>query len=100
MFFHSFIAMEYLFTLFFFLLIARLMRLAIIFLAEFSWKRRQIKTFPQGYIISLCGVLVVRCSRVKPKVPGSSLTQLIVSFFLLLFSIIIYLNNCYLIKYN
>ena len=29
------------------------------------------KTFPQGYVISLCGV-VVRCSRVEPNVPGSS----------------------------
>ena len=36
MFFHSFIAMEYAFTLFFSLLIARLMRLAIILQAEVS----------------------------------------------------------------
>ena len=39
MFFHSFIAMEYALTLFFLLLIARLMRLAIILPAEVSWKR-------------------------------------------------------------
>ena len=39
MFFHSFIAMEYAFTLFFLLLIARLMRLVIILPAEVSWKR-------------------------------------------------------------
>ena len=38
-FFHSFIAMEYAFTLFFLLLIARLMRLAISLPAEVSWKR-------------------------------------------------------------
>ena len=39
MFFHSLIVMEYAFTLFFLLLIARLMRLAIILPAEVSWKR-------------------------------------------------------------
>ena len=49
---------------------------------------------------------MVRCSRVEPMVPGSSPTKLFFSFFLffpffvLLFSINIYLNNCYLIKCN
>ena len=44
-------------------------------------KALDIKTFPQSYVISLCGV-VVRCSHVEPKVPGSSFTQLFFSFFL------------------
>ena len=44
-------------------------------------KALNIKTFPQSYVISLCGV-VVRCSHVGPKVPGSSFTQLFFSFFL------------------
>ena len=64
------------------------------------------KTFPRGYVISLSGV-VVRSSRVEPKVPGSNSTELFFSFllffsrfFVLLFSINIYLNNCYLIKCN
>ena len=51
---------------------------------------------------------MVRCSRVKPKMLGSSPTQFLLPFFLflfpfffvLLFSINIYLNNCYLIKCN
>ena len=49
---------------------------------------------------------MIRCSRVVPKVPGSSPTQFFFSVFpffpvfVLLFSINIYLNNCYLIKCN
>ena len=83
MFFHLFIAMEYAFTLFnivFSLLIARLMRLAI------------ISSFPRDYVISLCGV-VVKCSRVESKVPRSNPTMLFIPsfffspFFVLLFSI-------------
>ena len=63
------------------LLIARLMRLAIILPAEVSWKRNKIKTFPNNYVISLCGV-VVRCGRVEPKVQRSSPTEFnIPSFF-------------------
>ena len=65
------------------------------------------KTFPQCYVISLSGV-VVRCSRAEPKVLGSNpksstlffLLSFFSRFFVLLFSINIYLNNCYLIKYN
>ena len=58
------------------------------------------KTFPQGYVISLCGV-VVRCSRVEPNVPGSSVgNSFFLPFFVFLFSINIYLNNRYLIKCN
>ena len=68
------------------LLIARLMWLAIILPAEVSCKRNK------NYVISLCGV-VVRCSRVESKVPGSSPTELFIPtffffpFFVLLFSI-------------
>ena len=40
------------------------------------------KTFLGYDSISLCGV-VVRCSRVEPMVPGSSPTELFLSFFLL-----------------
>ena len=45
MFFHSFIALEYAFYIVFSLLIARLMRLAIILPAEVSWKRNKMKDF-------------------------------------------------------
>ena len=38
------------------------------------------KDFSQDYVISLCGG-VVRCSRVKPMVPGASPTELFFSFF-------------------
>ena len=81
MFFHSFIAMEYAFTLFFLLLIARLMRLAIILPAEVSRKSNYIKDFSQHEVISLGGV-VVRCSRVESMVPGSSPPEFFFSFFL------------------
>ena len=92
MFFHSFIAMEYAFTLFFLLLIARSMRLSIILPAEVSWKRHEIRDFSQEYVISLCGV-VVSCSCVEPMVLDSSPIELFFSFFfffpffVLLFSI-------------
>ena len=76
----------------FLLLIARLMRLAIILPAEVSWKRHYIKDFSYVYVVSLCGV-VVRCSRVEPMVPGSSPTELFFSFFLL-FSV--FLCCCFL----
>ena len=65
----------------FLLLMARLMRLAIILLAEVSWKRHQIKDFSQNYAMSFCGV-VVRCSRVEPMVSGSGPTKFSFSFFL------------------
>ena len=71
----------------FLLLIARLMRLAIILPAEVSGKRYEIKDFSLAYVISLCGV-VVRCSRIEPMLPGSSPAVLFFSpFFVLLFSI-------------
>ena len=81
MFFHSFIAMEYAFTLFF----------AVNSLINAAGDHLAGGSFP-NYVISLCGV-VVRCSRVEPMVPGSSPTELFFSFFLfflffvLLFSI-------------
>ena len=67
------------------LLIARLVRPAIILPAEVSWKRNKMKDFYQtsDYVISHCGV-VVRCSCVESKVPGSSPTELflfLLSFF-------------------
>ena len=49
---------------------------------------------------------MVKCSRVESKVLGSNSTELFIPsffffpFFVLLFSINIYLNNCYLIKCN
>ena len=51
--------------------------------AEFSPDEKgiKLKTFPQDYVISLCGV-VVRCSCVKPKVPGSSPIPLFFPFLL------------------
>ena len=55
------------------------MRLAIILPAEVSWKRNKIKTFPKKHVFSLCGV-VVRGSRVEPKVQGSSLTEFFLFF--------------------
>ena len=67
---------------------------------KFHAKGIKLKTFPEGYVISLCGV-VVRCSHVEPKVSGSSFPFPFFScFFVLLFSINIQLNNCYLIKCN
>ena len=68
----------------FLLLIARIMRLAIILPAEVSRKRNKIKDFSQNYVSSPCGV-VVKCSRVEPMVPGSSPTELFFSFFLFCF---------------
>ena len=40
---------------------------------KFHTKAIKLKTFPQGYVISVCGV-VVSCSLVELKVPGSSPT--------------------------
>ena len=74
----------------FLLLIARLMRLAIILPAEVSWKRHYIKDFSYVYVVSLCGV-VVRCSRVEPMVVGSSPTKFFFSFFLFFFSFFVLL---------
>ena len=73
------------------LLIARLMRLAIILPAEVSWKRHLIKDFSRSYIISLCSV-VVRCSRVEPMGLGSGPTVLFFSFFLFfpVFCVVVY----------
>ena len=75
------------------LLIARLMRLAIILPAEVSWKRNKVKDFSEKLCNRLCGV-VVKCSRVESKVSGSNPTELFIPssfffspFFVLLFSI-------------
>ena len=73
---------------------------------KFHGKCIKLKTFQKGYVISRFGVLA-RCSRVEPKGLGSSPSQLFFSFFLffcpffvLLFSINIYVNNCFLINCN
>ena len=67
------------YVLSFSLLIARLMRLAIILPAEVSCKRNKIKTFPNDSAISLCGVVVRR--RVEPKVQRSSPTEFFIPSF-------------------
>ena len=71
---------------------------SIILPAEVSWKRYQIDDFSSRLI----------CNQPQwwlgAKVPGSSPTQFFFSFFLffpffvLLFSINIYINNCYFVK--
>ena len=105
MLFHSFIAMEYAFTLFFSLLIARLMRLAIILPAEVSWKRNKMKDFSyklRNQFLWCSGQVQSR------RVEGAGFESyriiysyfLFFPFFVLLFSINIQLNNCYLIKCN
>ena len=67
------------------LLIARLMRLAIIVPAEVSWKRNKTKDFSTNlYVISLCGV-VVRCNRYEPRVQGSNPTKFLIPFFFFFF---------------
>ena len=43
-----------------------------------------MKTFPTDYVISLCSV-VIRCSRIEPKVQSSSPTKLFFSLFLFFF---------------
>ena len=74
---------------------------------KFHGKRIKLKTFPQGYKNQplWCSVKV---DLRRPNVLGSSPIQYRIVFpsffffpvFLLLFSINIYLNNCYLIKFN
>ena len=75
MFFHSYIAMEYAFTLFLFFTVNSSVNAAGYRLAGGSFMERaiELKTFPLDYVISRCGVLV-RCSLVEPKVQGSSPT--------------------------
>ena len=46
-------------------------------------------TFPEDYVISLCGV-VVRCSRVESNVPGSSPTEFVIPTFFLFFVVVFY----------
>ena len=72
--------MEYVFTLFF--TVNSSVNAAQLFCQrKFHGKGIKLKTFPKGYVISRCGV-VVRCSGVKPKGLGSRLSQLFFSFFL------------------
>ena len=72
------------------LLIARLMRLAIIFSAEVSWKSNKMKDFYCDYVFSFCCV-VVKCSRVESKVPGSSPTELFIPTFFFFFRFLVLL---------
>ena len=73
---------------------------------KFHGKGIKLKTFAQGYVISLCGV-VLRLDATTPSQPDSSPIQYLIffvfflfsPFFEFLFSINI-LNNCYLIKCN
>ena len=53
-------------------------------LAGGSFMEKEWKTFPYDSVVSLRGV-VVRCSRVEPKVQGSSLTDFFTLFFLFFF---------------
>ena len=55
----------------------------------------KLETFLQGYVISLCAVVVRQRARVL-----LSILSFFPPFFVLLFCINIYLNNCYLIKCN
>ena len=71
----------------FLLLIARLMRLAIILPTEVS----------HNNVISLCGV-VVGCSRVEPMVLGSSPTELFFSFLLFFFVFFVVVFYKYIAK--
>ena len=49
-----------------------------------------MKHFPRNYAMSLCGV-VVRCSRVESKMPGSSPTELFNStFFFSVFCVVVF----------
>ena len=101
MFFHSFIAMEYEFTLFFFWFVtvnssvnAARSSLNGVCQRKFHGKGIKLKSFPQGYVISLCGVVALSsieaflCCREAgekekgsargTKVPGSSPTQYLI----------------------
>ena len=55
---------------------------------KFHGKSIKLKTFPQCFLISLCGV-VVSYSHVEPKVLGASPTQYLIffSFFLFFFPV-------------
>ena len=59
---------------------------------KFHGKGIKLKTFPQGNVISLCSV-VVRCSRVGPKVPGSRPTQLFFFFLLSSFCVVVFYKD-------
>ena len=69
------------------------MRLAMILLAEVSLKSNKVKDFSQTLHSQplLCGV-VVRCSRVEPRVKGSSPTKFFIScfFFFSVFCVVVF----------
>ena len=105
MFFHSLIAKEYAFTLFFFTVNSSVNVARLSCRRTFLGKGIKLKTFPPRCVINLCGA-VVSCCRVQPKVLGSSPTQLfffLLSFFSAFCVVVFYkyiINNCYLIKCN
>ena len=71
---------------------------------KFHGKCIKLKTFQKGYVISRCGVSA-RCSRAGGAgIESFSTLFFLLSFFcpffVLLFSINIYINNCFLIKCN
>ena len=89
MFFHSFIFMECVYIVFIVnssVINAARSSLNGVCQRKFDGKGIKLKTFPQDYVISLCGV-VVRYSRVERKVPGSSPTQYLSFFFLSFFPV-------------
>ena len=118
MFFHWIITME--FTLFFFTVNSSVnaawSSLNAVCQRKLHGKSIQLKTFPQGNVITPCGVvinkvfrlIVVAYGSIKPKLQAVQVLLSILSFFpfllcfvclfVLLLSINIYLNNCYLIK--
>ena len=86
MFFHSFIAMAFFRVHCFFTVYSSVN-------AAWSSCRRKVhpkgvksKTFPLGYVTNLSGVLV-RCSRVEPKVQGSSPAEFYIPSFFFFFSV-------------
>ena len=97
--FHSFIVMECVYIAIHYnsSVNAAQSSLNSIYWQKFHGKGIKLKTFLQGYVISLCGV-VVRYSRIKPEVLGSSQSQYLIFFsiFLFIFSFFV----LFLIKYN
>ena len=106
MFFHSFIAMECVYIVFFTVnssVNTARSPLNGVCRRKFHGNGIKLKTFPQGYVISLCG-LVVRYKRASSRrcwIPVLLGNPNFFSFFLffpsfvLLFSLNRYLNNCY-----
>ena len=93
MFFHSFIAMECVYLFFTVNSSVNAARSSLngVCRRKFHEKGIKLKAFPQGYVISLCGV-VVRYNRVEPRVPGQSFTQYVI-FFFPVFCVVVFAPN-------